>query len=108
MALAVHVRRISESKLHGAEEREEYAAGVNVFQTLSRSEGRSAAGEDDVFGERRAVFKPMPKSSPMVVPDRRLEKKEFERLVRFEAEKIEIPRSPSAWVCDIEVGASVG
>src|SRR5256885_10997476 len=89
MALAVHARRISESKLHGAEKREEYAAGVHVFETLSRSEGGSAAGEDDVFGKRRTVFDAHAQVFADGVTDRRLEKKEFERLGAFEAEKID-------------------
>ena len=107
MALAVHARRISESKLHGAEKREEYAAGVNVFETLSRSEGGSAAGEDDVFGKRRAVFDADAQVFADSMTDRGLEKKEFERLGAFEAEKIEIREAPQLG-CDIEVGASVG
>src|SRR5947207_12799307 len=106
MALAVHARRISESKLHGAEKREEYAAGVNVFETLSRSEGGSAAGEDDVFGKRRAGLDADAQVFADSMTDRALEKKEFERLGAFEAEKIEV-REAIKISCDMEHDASM-
>jgi len=47
---------MSESKLHGAEKREQRTAGVDVFEPLSGLERGSAAGEDDVFCERRPVL----------------------------------------------------
>src|SRR2546430_10182248 len=58
LAFAVHDRRISKSKLHGAEKRKERSACVNVFEALAGLQGGSAAGEDDVFGERRGVLQP--------------------------------------------------
>ena len=107
MAFAVHDRRISKSKLHGAEEREERAACVNVFETLARLEGRSAAGEDDVFRQRRTVLDADAKVFTDGVVNGRLKEEEFERLGAFETEKVEIRKAPQLGG-DIEVGAGVG
>src|SRR6266850_1243565 len=107
LAFAVHDRRISRSKLHGAEKRKERSACVNVFEALAGLQGGSAAGEDDVFGERRAVFDADAEVFADGVVDRRLEKEEFERLSAFETQKVEIRKAPQLG-SDIEVGAGVG
>ena len=46
----------SEGKLHRAEKREKFAARVDIFETLARSQGGSPAGYQDVFRQRRAVL----------------------------------------------------
>ena len=106
LAFAVHDRRISKSKLHGAEKRKERSACVNVFEALAGLQGGSAAGEDDVFGERRAVFDADAEVFSDGVMDGRLEQEKFERLGAFEAEKIKI-RKASQLGSDIEVGSGV-
>src|SRR6266478_705517 len=78
LAIAVHDRRISKSKLHGAEKRKERSACVNVFEALAGLQGGSAAGEEEV-----------------------------ERLSAFETQKVEIRKAPQLG-SDIEVGAGVG
>src|ERR1700704_5204450 len=107
LAFAVHDRRISKSKLHGAEKRKERSACVNVFEALAGLQGGSAAGEDDVFGERRAVFDADAEVFADGVVDRRLEEEEFEPLSAFETQKVEIREAPQLG-SDIEVGAGVG
>src|SRR6266446_397949 len=97
----------SESKLHRAEKREERAAGVNVFETLAGLQGGRAAGEDDIFGERRAVLDADAEVFANGVVNGRLEEQEFERLGAFEAQKVEIREAPQLR-SDIEVGPGVG
>ncbi len=107
LAFAVHDRRISESKLHGAEKREERAACVDIFETLAGLQCGGAAGEDDVLPEWRAILDADSKVFADGVMDGRLEEKEFERLGAFEAEKVEIREAPQLG-SDIELGAGVG
>ena len=107
LAFTVHDRHISESKLHGAEKREKRAVGVDVFEALAGLQGGSAAGEDDVFREKRAVFEADAKVFADGVMDGRFEEEDFKRLGAFEAEKIEIRKAPQLG-SDIEVGAGIG
>src|SRR5947207_370551 len=107
LAFTVHDRHISESKLHGAEKREKRAVGVDVFEALAGLQGGSAAGEHDVFRERRAVFDADAEVFADGVVNGPLEEEEFERLGAFEAEKVEIRKAPQLG-SDIEVGAGVG
>src|SRR2546422_11405426 len=51
-----HGLRASESKLHRTKKRELRAACVDIFETLAGLQYRSAAGDHDVFRERRAGF----------------------------------------------------
>src|SRR5437016_3033321 len=96
-----------ESKLHGAEKREERAACVDVFETLAWLEGGGAAGKDHIFGERWAVFDADRKVFADGVMDRRLEEEVFERLGAFKTEKVEIGKAPQLGG-DFEVAATVG
>ena len=103
----VHDLRISKSKLHGAEKREECAARVDVFEPLPGLQGRCAASKDDVFAEWRAVFDPDAEVLADGVMNGRLEEEKFERLGPFETEKVEIGET-SKFGSDVEIGAGVG
>src|SRR5713226_9203851 len=106
LTFAVHGWRISESKLHGTEKREKRAAVVDVFETLPGLQRGSAAGEHNVFGERRAVLDADAKVFTDRVVNGRLEQEKFERLGAFETEKVEIGEAPQ-FGCDVKVGAGV-
>src|SRR5260370_41601123 len=83
VASVVHHSRISESNLHRAEKREVRAARVHIFEPLAWLKRRSAAGEHNVFRERRAILNGDAEVLADGVVDRRLKKDEFKRLGAF-------------------------
>ena len=80
----------SERKLCGGEKREQRAGGVDVFESLAGLQGGGATGEDDVFGERRAVFEADACVGSDGVTNWRLEEEKFERFSALEAQEIYI------------------
>src|SRR5437870_4873029 len=102
-----HGLRASESKLHRTKKRELRAAGVDIFETLAGLQYRSAAGDHDVFRERRAVFHTESEVLANGVMDGRLKEEKLQRLRALEAQKVEI-RKAAQLRCDLEVCASVG
>ena len=102
-----HQDRASKRKLCGAEKREECAARVDVFEPLAGLQGGGAAGEDDVFGERRAVFDADAVVGADGVADVGLEQEVFEGLGALEAKEVDIGETLELG-SDVEVGAGVG
>ena len=98
--------RSSERKLHGAEKREECAARVDIFEPVAGLQGRGAARENDVFGERGAVRHTDAEIFANVVADAGFEQDGSERLGALETKVIEI-RKTLELGSDVEIRAGV-
>ena len=97
----------SKRKFAQAEKREERAASVDIFEPLAGLQGGGTTGEDDVFGERRAVFDADAEVGADGVADWGLEKQIFERLGALKAQEIYVGEAFQLG-SDVEVGAGVG
>jgi len=98
--------RSSERKLDGAEKREQCAARVDIFEPVAGLQSGSAAGKNDVFGERRAVRHTDAKILANAVADGGFEQYVFERFGALEPKVIEI-RKAFELRSDVKIRASV-
>src|SRR6266850_1162799 len=96
----------SERKLHGAEKRKKCPARVNIFESLSRLQRGSPAGENDVFTQWRTVFHSDAEIFADRVADGGLEEQKLQRLGAFKPEKIEVCK-PSQFGSDLEIRSCV-
>jgi len=83
------------------------AAGVDVAEALAGLQHGSAAGEDDIFGERRTILQAGAEVFADGVANGRLEEDVFERFGAHEAQKIKVGEA-FEFGGDVEIGAGIG
>ncbi len=82
-------------------------AAVDVAEAVAGSERGSAAGDDDVFGERRAIGDAEAVIFTDTVADASLQENELQRLGAIKTKIVEVGKR-AKFGSEIEIGASVG